>query len=64
MKDQLPNELYLKIEHDGRDYYMLISDNIPELGDPAKTAWLGVYRLAEIREAKDVIISKQLEKLN
>jgi len=52
MKDQLPNELYMKIEHDGRDYFMLVDDKITSLTHPGETAKIGVYRLAEIREVQ------------
>ena len=52
MTDQLPNELYMKIAHDGRDYFMLVDDKISALTHPGEAAKIGVYRLVEIREVK------------
>jgi hypothetical protein len=42
---QFPKQIYLKIENDGADDYMLIYDQMPHsaAGEPAKA---GRYRLA------------------
>jgi hypothetical protein len=29
MKSQLPTELYMKIDHDGRDYFMIAMTRLP-----------------------------------
>jgi hypothetical protein len=33
MKSQLPTELYIKIDHDGRDYVMIADDKIAILAN-------------------------------
>ena len=44
---QFPKQLYLKIENDGADDYMLIYDQMP-LSTPGEPAKVGRYRLEEI----------------
>jgi hypothetical protein len=44
---QLPNQVYLKIENDGAEDYMLIYDQMP-LPAPRETTKVGRYRLEEI----------------
>ena len=64
MKDQFPNELYVKVSHDGVDYGMVIDDKVTEVVEPAETASVGVYRLAEVREMKGGIFSTHSAKMN
>ena len=44
---QFPNQVYLKIENDGAEDYMLIYDQMP-LPAPGETTKVGRYRLEEI----------------
>jgi hypothetical protein len=44
---QFPNQVYLKIENDGAEDYMLIYDQMPLLA-PGETTKVGRYRLEEI----------------
>jgi hypothetical protein len=43
---QFPKQIYLKIENDGADDYMLVYDQMP-LSAPGKPAKVGRYRLEE-----------------
>jgi hypothetical protein len=44
---QFPKQLYLKIDNDGVDDYMLVYDQMP-LAAPGETTKIGRYRLEEI----------------
>jgi len=44
---QFPKQVYLKIENDGVEDYMLIYDQMP-LPAPSETTKVGRYRLEEI----------------
>jgi hypothetical protein len=44
---QFPNQVYLKIENDGAEDYILIYDQMP-LPAPGETTKVGRYRLEEI----------------
>jgi hypothetical protein len=61
-ESQPPTELYIKIDHDGRDYFMIANDKIATLANPDAVSQIGVYRLTEIREGKSVILSKPLQR--
>ena len=44
---QFPKQIYLKIENDGADDYVLVYDQMP-LSAPGEPAKVGRYRLEEI----------------
>jgi hypothetical protein len=44
-ESQPPTELYVKIDHDGRDYFMIANDKIATLANPDAVSQIGVYRL-------------------
>jgi hypothetical protein len=58
MKAQFPNEIYLKIEHDGLDEYILVEDQMP-LPNPGEATRVGRYRLEQV-----IYLSKQAVKLS
>ena len=63
MKDKFPNELYVKVSDDGVDYGMVIDDKLTEVVEH-ETAWIGVYRLVEVKEVKGGIFSTHSAKMN
>ena len=44
---QFPKQFFLRIENDGEDDYILVSDQLPVPG-PGKSTKVGRYRLEEI----------------
>jgi hypothetical protein len=58
MKAKFPNEIYLKIEHDGLDEYIIVEDQMP-LHNPGETTRVGRYRLEQV-----IYLSKQSMKLS
>jgi len=59
---QLPTELYIKIDHDGRDYVMIADDEIAILSNPDEVSQICRLPPDRIREVKSVLLSKPLQR--
>ena len=60
---QLPKELFVKIDGDGKDQYYNATDDQVGLVEMGETAKIGTYRLVSTHTAKGVAITNNLKKV-